>query len=97
MWECEICPDGFYCLPENVTAGDPTSGYHDCPPGYYCPSGTGLDWQPCPRGTYSMMTNLFRVNYVLPLPEISLQLFSSNIMSDRRTSALIATEDFTVM
>ena len=51
----------FYCLPENVTAGNPTSGYHDCPAGYYCANGTGLDWKPCPRGTYSMQTNLFRV------------------------------------
>ena len=65
LWECDICPDGFYCLPENVTAGDPTSGYHDCPPGYYCPTGTGLDWQPCPRGTYSMSENLFRVRTFL--------------------------------
>ncbi|KAI0228985.1 hypothetical protein LSAT2_020568 [Lamellibrachia satsuma] len=61
MWECEICPDRFFCLPENVTAGDPQSGYHDCPPGYYCPSGTGLNWLPCPKGTYSNQLNLFRV------------------------------------
>ncbi len=44
-----------------MTAGDPTSGYHDCPDGYYCPNGTGLDWMPCPRGTYSQQTNLYRV------------------------------------
>ncbi|XP_023933458.1 uncharacterized protein LOC106181652, partial [Lingula anatina] len=60
-WSCNICPDGFFCLPENVTAGDPQSGYHDCPAGYYCPNGTGLNWLPCPPGTYSMQTNLFRV------------------------------------
>ncbi|XP_010632162.1 multiple epidermal growth factor-like domains protein 11 [Fukomys damarensis] len=23
-----------------------------CPRGFYCPKGTGLDWQPCPPGTY---------------------------------------------
>ncbi len=52
----------FYCLPENVTAGDPQSGYHDCPEGYYCPEGTGLDWQACPRGTYGTRTNLYMVS-----------------------------------
>ena len=45
-----------------MTAGDPQSGYHDCPEGYYCPEGTGLNWQPCPKGTYGTQTNLYRVN-----------------------------------
>lgn len=44
-----------------MTAGIPTSGHFDCPAGYYCPSGTGLDWKPCPKGTYSQQTNLFQV------------------------------------
>lgn len=55
---CQTCPAGFYCFPENVTAGDPKSGYHPCPPGYFCPTGTGLDWKPCPRGTFSNNTKL---------------------------------------
>ena len=55
----------FYCLPENVTAGVPTSGYFDCPAGYYCANGTGLDWQPCPKGTYSTKTNLYMVRQVV--------------------------------
>lgn len=64
-WHFKIilyCCPRFYCLPENVTAGIPTSGHFDCPAGYYCPSGTGLDWKPCPKGTYSQQTNLFQVN-----------------------------------
>ncbi|XP_062603182.1 uncharacterized protein LOC134264959 [Saccostrea cucullata] len=61
QWQCNICPNGFYCLPENVTAGIPTSGHFDCPAGYYCPSGTGMDWKHCPKGTYSQQTNLFQV------------------------------------
>ena len=24
-----------------------------CPPGYFCPNGTGADWRACPPGTYS--------------------------------------------
>lgn len=30
-----------------------------CPKGYYCPEGTGLDWQACPRGTYSDVQGLY--------------------------------------
>ena len=36
---CQKCPTGYFCTPVNVTAGDPRSGYHICPRGYYCPSG----------------------------------------------------------
>ena len=36
---CQQCPERYYCLPNNVTAGDPQSGYHICPRGYYCPPG----------------------------------------------------------
>ncbi|EDO40915.1 predicted protein, partial [Nematostella vectensis] len=57
---CQDCPEGFYCVPENVTSGDPTSGYHTCPRGYYCPAGTGRDWKSCPRGTYSNTPGLSR-------------------------------------
>lgn len=55
---CQDCPPGYYCVPENVTAGDPESGYEACPRGYYCPARTGLDWKPCPRGTFSNRTTL---------------------------------------
>ncbi|XP_077985305.1 uncharacterized protein LOC144439945 [Glandiceps talaboti] len=43
--ECEICPAAHYC----VTGYDPER----CPPGYYCPEGTGWVWQSCPPGTFS--------------------------------------------
>lgn len=61
MSVCVDCPPGYYCLPENVTAVNPVPGYHDCPMGYYCPNNTGLNWQPCPKGTFSREINLFRV------------------------------------
>ena len=54
-------PSRFYCVPENVTAGDPKSGYFDCPAGFYCPEGTGMDWKPCPKGTYGKRTNLYKI------------------------------------
>ena len=49
---CEICPAGFYCVPLELDRNE-SIGYHICPRGYYCPAGTGLDWKPCPAGTYS--------------------------------------------
>lgn len=55
---CQDCPPGYYCVPENVTAGNPKSGYRVCPRGYYCPARTGLDWKPCPSGTFSNRTTL---------------------------------------
>lgn len=36
----------FYLLGVN------RSGIHRCPPGFFCPAGTGYDWRSCPRGTY---------------------------------------------
>ena len=30
----------------------------ECPEGYYCPNGTGYDWQGCPAGTYSNVRGL---------------------------------------
>ncbi|XP_071497018.1 uncharacterized protein [Diadema antillarum] len=48
--ECDTCPAGSFC----------TTGYEpeDCPHGFYCPAGTGYDWQPCPTGTFSNMAGL---------------------------------------
>ncbi|XP_071505048.1 uncharacterized protein [Diadema antillarum] len=67
---CQICPQGFYCLPENETLGHPDleAGYADCPAGYYCPTGTGLDWMPCPAGTYSDQTNLYMIEQCTDCP-----------------------------
>ena len=58
--ECEICPFGYFCLP--VSVENTTLAFASCPAGYYCPSGTGLDWQPCPMGTYSNSTGLSNVS-----------------------------------
>jgi len=49
---CEKCPAGFYCVPLDLNRNE-SKGYFKCPRGYYCPIGTGLNWRPCPAGTYS--------------------------------------------
>ena len=49
---------GYYCLPELVTVGDVNTVITLCPEGYYCPNGTGYDWQSCPAGTYSSVRGL---------------------------------------
>ncbi|KAH0623289.1 hypothetical protein JD844_031443 [Phrynosoma platyrhinos] len=41
---CHTCPEGNYCIPGHLP--------QLCPKGFYCPEGTGLNWQPCPPGTY---------------------------------------------
>ncbi|XP_070437007.1 multiple epidermal growth factor-like domains protein 11 isoform X2 [Equus przewalskii] len=48
--KCHICPSSRYCVP----------GLRPqlCPRGFYCPEGTGLNWQPCPPGTYSPVPGL---------------------------------------
>ncbi|KAK2153848.1 hypothetical protein LSH36_283g03001 [Paralvinella palmiformis] len=48
---CDVCPRGYYCLP--VQPSNVTMNVQPCPAGYYCLIGTGLDWRPCPLGTYS--------------------------------------------
>lgn len=65
---CQDCPAGYYCVPENVTAGDPKSGFHACPRGYYCPPRTGLDWKACPLGTFSNRTHLSLVTQCKDCP-----------------------------
>lgn len=57
--ECNECPAGYYCLASN---GQKVI----CPEGYYCPAGTGMDWQACPRGTYSNTTGLQDVSQCKP-------------------------------
>lgn len=54
---CDVCQDGFYCLPVNFTNAG-SAGVYDCPAGYYCPNGTGMNWKPCPLGTYSSQPRL---------------------------------------
>jgi len=64
---CQPCPEGFYCLPVNLTA-NPYSGYTKCPAGYYCPTGTGRDWKPCVPGTFSNQTGLSRLDQCKDCP-----------------------------
>ena len=47
---CYICPEGYYCLGTDTPI--------PCPQGYYCEEGTGLDWLPCPEGTYGSREGL---------------------------------------
>ena len=39
-----------------------------CPEGYYCPEGTGVDWQQCPPGTYNNETGLQELSECKPCP-----------------------------
>ena len=66
-YACLPCLPGFYCLPINLTM-TPYPGITTCPGGYYCPSMTGLNWLPCPRGTYSNSTGLSSVSQCLDCP-----------------------------
>ena len=43
-------------------------GLQECPIGYYCPAGTGLDKRPCPRGTFGNQTGLGNITGCLPCP-----------------------------
>ena len=47
---CYTCPAGYYCV--NRDRAD------ICRQGYYCPTGTGANLQPCPIGTFGNTTGL---------------------------------------
>ena len=47
---CDECPAGYFC----ITGSTP----EHCPAGYYCPAGTGMVWESCPAGTFSISTGL---------------------------------------
>ncbi|ESO92000.1 hypothetical protein LOTGIDRAFT_73113, partial [Lottia gigantea] len=49
--DCSQCLPGYYC---NGFASAKTL----CPEGFYCPNGTGHDWQACPSGSYSNIKGL---------------------------------------
>ena len=44
---CETCPPRYSCTRGHIA--DP------CPAGNYCPGGNGLDYIPCPEGTYRLI------------------------------------------
>lgn len=50
----------FFHLFSKCVIGDSSSAKNDCPEGFYCPNGTGVDWKQCPAGTYSNRKNLVR-------------------------------------
>lgn len=49
--ECLQCPIGSYCVGDHLNP-------EPCPPGFFCPQGTGYDWQPCPPGTFNSQLGL---------------------------------------
>lgn len=53
--ECWPCPSGSYCVGDHLSPAD-------CPPGFYCPGGTGFDWKSCPPGTFSSDKRLRNVS-----------------------------------
>ncbi|RUS80256.1 hypothetical protein EGW08_011985, partial [Elysia chlorotica] len=60
--ECLICPDGYYCVPEEVIQGNSSSGHRLCPRGFYCGAGSGLNYSACPVGTFSNELGLREVS-----------------------------------
>ena len=47
-------------------AGDASSAKWPCPEGFFCPNGTGHNWQPCPAGTFSNTTGLALADHCIP-------------------------------
>ena len=82
----------YYCVPENETLGHPDlqAGYDNCPAGYFCPEGTGLDWVPCPAGTYSDQENLYKVCILVLLVNVIVRvlMFTYQIILAKRTADL---------
>ncbi|EDO40914.1 predicted protein, partial [Nematostella vectensis] len=54
---CDICPASYFCTPLDLSRNE-SVGFFPCPRGFYCPAQTGLNWKPCPAGTYSNQTGL---------------------------------------
>ncbi|KAM3922961.1 uncharacterized protein RB166_012036 [Leptodactylus fuscus] len=53
--DCLLCPEGSYCYQEGQRGIPSPNGL--CPPGYYCPPGTGSPLSyPCQPGSYWNMT-----------------------------------------
>ncbi|PIK35709.1 hypothetical protein BSL78_27465 [Apostichopus japonicus] len=52
------CQNGTYMNHTHAAVCDICRLDDSCPEGYYCPDGTGIDWQSCPRGTFNNETGL---------------------------------------
>lgn len=70
--ECLTCPAGSYCVGDHITL-------RDCPPGFYCPIGTGYDWKPCPSGTFSNNYGLYNVSCKYKVAVLYVVTKSSNM------------------
>ena len=57
---------GYYCVPELSVEGNSASAKNICPIGYFCPNGTGHNWQPCPAGTYGNSQGLKKAEDCTP-------------------------------
>ena len=55
---CQPCPKSYYCLPLELGKNQ-SKAYYICPRGFYCPGSVGMDWKPCPAGTYSDRLGLY--------------------------------------
>ncbi|KAG9482440.1 hypothetical protein GDO78_011238 [Eleutherodactylus coqui] len=66
--DCLLCPEGNYCYQEGQSGIPSPNGL--CPPGYYCPAGTGSPMSyPCQPGTYWNMTKQgVEISVCLPCP-----------------------------
>lgn len=60
------CFSGYYCVPELSIEGNSASAKNICPMGFFCPNGTGHDWQPCPAGTYGLSQGLKKAEDCTP-------------------------------
>ncbi|XP_077105722.1 uncharacterized protein LOC143764221 isoform X2 [Ranitomeya variabilis] len=66
--DCLLCPEGSYCYQEGQRGVPSPNG--SCPPGYYCPPGTGSPFSyPCQPGSYWNMTKQgVDISICLPCP-----------------------------
>ncbi|XP_048369079.1 uncharacterized protein LOC125442027 [Sphaerodactylus townsendi] len=72
---CKVCPAGRFCGPDFLPLDSLENSSHgaimpfECPPGYYCLSGTKAAKQyPCPEGTFSNQTGLSSSRECRPCP-----------------------------
>ena len=57
---------GYYCVPNLVVPGDVSSVMSECPDGFFCPNGTGYNWDGCPAGTFGNAPRLTQASECTP-------------------------------